>query len=72
MFEKKKINDQLPINNSSLKILKPGGIICSICRLNPAQILICPVCGRRTIFPCPNCAHSELRCPYCISKEKYI
>ncbi|MHA1474965.1 MAG: hypothetical protein ACTSPA_11510 [Promethearchaeota archaeon] len=69
MFEKKNIDDQLSISKSSLKILKPGGIICPICKINPAQIYICPICGRRSIFPCPNCTHSELRCPYCISRK---
>ena len=66
MFEKRIIDDRLPINGSSLKKLKPGGIICPICKINPAQIFVCPRCGRKSIFPCPNCAHSELKCPYCI------
>jgi len=69
MFEKKIIDDRLPISNLSLKKLKPGGIICPICRLNPAQIYICPNCGRKSIFPCPNCVHSELKCPFCISNK---
>lgn len=69
MFEKKFNNDHLPISNSSLRNLKPGGIICSICKINPAQILICPICNRRTIFPCSSCVHSELMCPYCISNK---
>jgi len=69
MFEKKNIDDQLSISNSSLKILKPGGIICPICKVNPAQIYICPSCGRRSIFPCPNCAQYDLRCPHCISRK---
>lgn len=72
MFEKKFFDEQHSITNSSLKKLKPGGIICPICRINPAQIYICPICGRKSIFPCPNCIRSELKCPYCVSNEKYF
>ena len=69
MFEKKINNDHLPISNSSLRNLKPGGFICSICKINPAQIYVCPICGRRSIFPCPSCVHSELKCPHCFTNK---
>ena len=71
MFERKIIDDKLSISNPSLKNIKPGGILCPICHLNPAQIYLCPNCGKKTIFPCPNCMHSELRCPFCYSDKLF-
>lgn len=53
------------ITEENFRKLTPGGIICPICKRNPARLQVCPHCGHENIIPCSSCQPTSRLCKFC-------